>query len=346
MVITSGRSDFDVVNSGMQPSGVTHLARDVIVDCDTGTDDAVAIMLAALTDQLRLIGVTTVNGNVPVDIVSENSLRVLDYVGRSDVPVFEGAAHGLRRDDFPIPRDKNTTFQMHGTYLDLPPSSRAREPESAVEFLSSEVRNHADAGIPLTIVATGPLTNIAQCIERDPAFAKRVGLLVVMGGGHSIGNATASAEFNFWADPEAAQLVLAAGIRDVVLVPLDATHQALVSLENCDDLRALGTPAAVATAALIEQRIRAHEQSQPMAEAFTAPVHDALCVAWLLNSSVIELLPLHVDVETTGALTLGRSVIDVHHRSGKPANARVALAAKPSPFVELLLSVFAPQDRD
>jgi inosine-uridine nucleoside N-ribohydrolase len=164
--------------------------------------------------------------------------------------------------------------------------------------------------------------------------------LVVMGGGHAIGNVTPSAEFNFWADPEAAKIVVGAGFNDLVLVPLDATHQALISLEDCAALRALQTPAGEATAMFIEHRIRAHDSSQPMDRPGTAPVHDALCVALLLNPDVVQLAELHLDVETDGELTVGRSVIDVHHRSGKPANARVALSASPEEFIAVLLWAF------
>jgi inosine-uridine nucleoside N-ribohydrolase len=313
---------------------------DVILDCDTGTDDAVAIMLAALSPRINLLAVSTVNGNVPTEIVTENTLRVLAHIGRADVPVYEGALHALRRDDFPVPRDKNTTFQMHGTYLDLPPSGGEHQSEGAVDFLCRRVREAANAGRAITVVATGPLTNIAACVERDPDFTTHVATLIVMGGGHAIGNVTPSAEFNFWADPEAAKIVVGAGFRDLVIVPLDATHQALLSLADCAALRTLGTPAAEATAIVVEQRIHAHDASQPMEHPGTAPVHDALCVALLLDDTVVELVRVHVDVETTGDLTVGRSVIDLHRRSGKPANARVAIGASSEQFVALLRETF------
>lgn len=314
---------------------------DVVLDCDTGTDDAVAIMLAALSPGIRLLAVTTVNGNVPTPIVTENSLRVLHRIGRASVPVFEGALHPLRRDDFPVPRGANTTFQMHGTYLALPPSTKRPETEGAVEYLRRQVRQSKHDGHQLTLVATGPLTNIATCIERDPEFARNVDRLIVMGGGHAIGNVTPSAEFNFWADPEAAQVVVRAGFNDLVVVPLDATHQALVSLDDCSALRELGTPASETTAMLIEQRIHAHDASQPMDRPGTSPVHDALCVALLLDPDVVQLAKLHIDVETAGDLTVGRSVIDVHHRTGEAANARVAIGASPERFISLLLSTFS-----
>jgi inosine-uridine nucleoside N-ribohydrolase len=323
---------------------MTREPTNVVLDCDTGTDDAVAIMLAALSSDIRLLGVTTVNGNVPVDVVTENTLRVLAHIERTDVPVFRGAAQPLRRDDFPIPRDENTTFEMHGTYLALPPSDLQPQPENATDYLLRTARSNRNSGHELTLVATGPLTNIAACIEQDSDFTRGVDHLVVMGGGHAIGNVTPSAEFNFWADPDAAKIVVGAGFNDLVIVPLDATHQALVSLTDCAALRALQTPAGEATATFIEQRIRAHDTGQPMERPGTAPVHDALCVALLIDANVVELAELHVDVETDGDLTVGRSVIDVHRRGDKPANARVAMAASPERFVSILLNSFASHD--
>jgi inosine-uridine nucleoside N-ribohydrolase len=319
-------------------------SRDVILDCDTGTDDAVAIMLAALSPALHLLAVTTVNGNVPVRMVTENTLRVLSYVGRELVPVYEGAEHPLRRADFPVPRDENTTFEMHGDYLALPASGRHAETQSAVDFLLGQAIAARTNGRELTVIATGPLTNLAECINRDHEFVSGVRRLIVMGGGHAIGNVTPSAEFNFWADPEAAKVVVGAGFHELIIVPLDATHQALVSLSDCAALRALGTSAGDATAQFIEQRIRAHDATQPMAVGGTAPVHDALCVALLLDPDVVQLVELHVDVETEGALTVGRSVIDVHSRSGQPAQARVAMTASPARFVAVLLREFAAGD--
>ncbi|CAN5635260.1 pyrimidine-specific ribonucleoside hydrolase RihA [soil metagenome] len=318
------------------------MATPVLLDCDTGTDDAVAIMLAALSPALELVAVTTVNGNVPVEIVTENTLRVLQYVGRPDVPVHQGAAHAIDRGDFPVPRHQLRGFEMHGTYLDLPPSVVHARSTDAVEALAREALAGADRGTPITIIATGPLTNIAECVRRHPEFVHAVERIVIMGGGHALGNVTPSAEFNFWADPEAAKEVLAAGFRDVLLVPLDATHLALVSGSDCAQLRALGTPAGTATAAVIEQRIDGHDASQPMAQLGTAPVHDAVCVAAVIRAQVISTVEVHVDVEVTGELTVGRSVIDLHRRSGRSPNARVAMSADAPAFVSVMLDVFAP----
>lgn len=307
------------------------VAIPVVLDCDTGTDDAVAIMLAALSPAIDLLGVTTVAGNVPVDVVTENSLRVLQYVGRDGVPVFPGAAEPLARQGVAARLAGQSSFSMHGLYLELPPARSSPEAEPAVEALL----RLAHAG-PITLVATAPLTNVAAAIRRDPSFVDAVARVIVMGGGHAIGNVTPSAEFNFWADPEAAREVLAAGFADLTLVPLDATHAAVLDEEDCRVLRSLGTPAAMATAELVEQRIRAHDASQPMAEAHSAPVHDALCVAELMDPAVLRSQRLHVDVEVGGELTVGRSVIDLQHRGTGTPNATVAVGADAAAFNRVL----------
>jgi inosine-uridine nucleoside N-ribohydrolase len=313
----------------------------LILDVDTGTDDAVAVMLAALDPALDLVGCTTVNGNVEVEHCTDNTLRVLDHIGRRDVPVHEGAARPLRRSDFPIPRSiEDRAGKYHGKTLPLPPPSQSKASGAAVEFLIETYRSAAD---PIVLVAVAPLTNIAAAIERDPKFVERVPEIVIMGGGHEIGNVTPSAEFNIWGDPEAAAIVFAAGFRKMTLVPLDATHRALVSRKDCDRLKALGTPAGEAASVLIGDRIVVHDQSQEMDVPHTTPVHDALCVASLVLPSILTTRRLHVAVETKGELTVGRTVIDTHFRgTGKP-QCDVAFDANAGAFVALLMETFAPR---
>lgn len=313
----------------------------LVLDVDTGTDDAVAVMLAALHPALELVGVTTVSGNVPLPNTTENTLRVLDHIGRGDIPVHPGAAQPLVRDDLPIPRADTDLSAYHDDYLDLPPSTSRPQETRAAGYLAERFRQARADGEPLVLVATGPLTNLALALKADPRFAGDVGRLVIMGGGHEIANVTASAEFNFWADPEAARVVLGAGIADVTLVPLDATHKAPVSREDCARLRELGTPAGTAAAALIDRRVGGYDAAQPMAHPGSAPVHDALCVAHLVDEAVIACESCHVDVETAGGLTLGRSVIDRHRRGGRPPNAKVAFDADARRFTGLLLETFA-----
>jgi len=310
----------------------------LILDVDTGTDDAVALMLAALHPDLDLIGATTVNGNVPVEYCTENSLRVFDHIG-IPVPVYEGVTHPIARDDFPIARpDIKSTGAVHGGYLDIPPSRSTKQDTGAVEFL---IETYRAATEPIILVPVGPMSNIATALTAEPRLRDLVPELVIMGGANRYGNVTPRAEFNVWADPEAARIVLRSGIRKITLVPLDATHQALVSLDDCVALRALGTPAGQAAALFTERRIEGYDRTQPMKRPNAAPVHDALAVASIVDPAVIGTTFLHVDVETTGELTVGETVVDTNHRGDGDPNVNFAFEADERRFVDLLLSIFA-----
>lgn len=312
--------------------------KKLILDVDTGTDDAVALMLAALHPDLELVAATTVNGNNPVAHCTDNTLRVFDLLGAS-IPVYEGAATPMVRDDFPVPREiLHKKGSMHGLELPIPAALSSKQSERAVEFL---VETYLAATDPITLVPVGPLTNIATAIRLEPRIVDRIPQTVIMAGAHEIGNTTPSAEFNIWVDPEAAAVVFGAGLQNLVLVPLDATHRALVSLDDCRRLRELGTPAGDAAAAFIEGRIVAYDELQPMETAHSAPVHDALCIAYLVDPTVITGQPAHVEVETRGELTIGRTVIDRHGRFGREPNAFVAFDADAPKFVSMLLETFA-----
>ena len=314
------------------------MPRKLILDVDTGTDDAVAIMLAALHPALELIAVTTVNGNVEVQHCTDNTLRVLDHIGRSDVAVYEGLARPLVRPDFPVPRSqRDLAGQIHGRTLPVPATSRLKAHAGAVEFLIETYRQATDE---IVLVPVAPLSNIAAALALDPKFVERVPEVVVMGGGHEIGNVTPAAEFNIWGDPEAAAMVFAAGFRKLTLVTLDATHRALISKAHCAQLEALGTPAGQATAAFTGHRIEIHDQIQPMPVPGTAPVHDALCVGFLVDPTLIKTRRYHVAVETHGALTVGRTVIDTHSRGGSEPNCDVAFDADGDRFAALLIDTF------
>ena len=311
------------------------MARKLILDVDTGTDDAVAIMLAALHPDLELVGVTTVNGNVVVEHCTDNSLRVLDFIGRGDIPVYEGLNRPLVRADFPIPRAVKKSTGVHGTELDVPPAVSRKQNKSAVDYL---IETYRAATEEIVLVPTGPLSNIAAAVALDPGFVDRVPEVVLMGGAHHHGNVTPSAEMNIWADPEASASVFAAGFRKLVCVPLDATHQALVTRADCATLAAMGTPAGTAAARFIGRRIGGYDANQPMSERGAAPVHDALCVAYLVDPSVITTQFLHVAIETQGALTVGRTVVDTNFRGeGKP-NCHFAFGADRRKFVDMMLN--------
>lgn len=316
------------------------MSRKLILDVDTGTDDAVAIMFAALHPELELVGVSTVNGNVPVQNTTDNSLRVLDFIGRSDVPVYQGLSRPIVRLDFPKSKrfSSDSALDMHGTHLPIPEAHSSKQDAGAVEFLVETFRATTDE---ITLVPVGPLSNIAAMLAIDPKIVDAVPEVVIMGGGHHVGNESASAEFNIWADPEAAEMVFAAGFRRVTLVPLDATHQALVTKADCERLEALGTPAGIAASRFIGRRVGAYSAGSGVATTGAAPVHDAVCTAYLVRPEVITTRRLHVAVETQGRYTVGRTVMDTRTHSSEPANCDVAFSADAELFVALLMSVFA-----
>ncbi|MHA7984848.1 nucleoside hydrolase [Rathayibacter sp. CAU 1779] len=309
----------------------------LIMDCDTGTDDAIAIMAAIGHPELELLAITTVNGNVALPNVTENTLRVLDHLG-SSISVYEGAERPLVRDDLPIPRDvlnaDNPEFQAP---LALPTARSHAQATPAVEFFVDFYRDDANADV--TLVATGPLTNVAAALRRDPALSERIPRLVLMGGAVSGGNVTAVAEFNIWVDADAAQEVLTAGIRDVVVMPLDATHSAPLTVADCDALAALGTPGGQAAAAFIRHRIET-DGDGTAGDAETgpdAPVHDPLCVAYLVDPLVLtESGRYPVTVETTGEHTLGELIVDRRPWSPGGPSATVALRADHDRYIGFL----------
>jgi inosine-uridine nucleoside N-ribohydrolase len=314
------------------------MAKKLILDVDTGTDDAVALLLAALHPDLELVAATTVNGNNPVVDCTDNTLRVFDLLDVT-IPVFEGSATPLVRGDFPIPRAiLHARGRMHMRELPIPAPRSVKRAQRAVEFL---IETYMAATEPIALVPVGPLTNIALAIKSEPRIVERIPTTIIMGGAHEAGNTTPAAEFNIWVDPEAARVVFWAGLQDVVVVPLDATHRALVSSDDCRRMRALGTPAGEAAAAFIDHRIGAYDTLQPMDIRNSAPVHDALCVAYLVDPSIVTGQRAHVDVETHGELTLGRTVFDIHTRFGNEPNAFVAFDADAPRFVSMLLETFA-----
>src|SRR4051794_32350826 len=212
------------------------MPKPVIIDCDPGHDDAMALMLAVASPELELVAVTTVAGNQTLDKVTANAIRVLDVVGADHIPVAAGADRGLIF-------TADSASDVHGeTGLDgpdLPPPSREPEPIHAVELLARTLRDR-----PLTLIPIGPLTNIALLIATHPELVSQIENVVIMGGAIGLGNVTASAEFNIWADPEAAHRVFTSGL-DITMVSLDVTHRAMLSAERADALRETGRAGAV-----------------------------------------------------------------------------------------------------
>lgn len=308
--------------------------RRLILDVDTGTDDAVAIMLALRHPSIELLGVTTVHGNAPVDVVLDNTLRVIELAG-ARLPVLRGAERPLERPDFPIPRSHLPERAMHARPLPLPPTRARAATGHAVDFLIDTV---LAAPGTVSLVTTAPLTNLALALAREPRLAGAFREVLTLGGIHAIGNVTPAADFNVWADPEAARAVLRAGIRRHLLVPLDTSQRAPVTQAHCDALAAAGHPIAQAAADLITARIDAYADRDGLASQRAAPVHDAFAVATLVDRTLVCTQALHVDVETRGELTTGRTVIDVDGRSGRAPNVEVGWAGRVGDFADALVA--------
>jgi inosine-uridine nucleoside N-ribohydrolase len=308
------------------------MATKVILDVDTGTDDAVALMVAALSPDIELVGATSVNGNTTIDFTTENTLRVFDWIGLPEIPVHRGMDRPLARSQ--VARGMAT--RIHGDMLDLPETTKATlQPGHAVDWL---IDTYLASDGDIVLCPVGPLTNIAVAIQKEPRIVDAIPEIVIMGGAHDHGNMTASAEFNIWLDPEAARIVVNCG-RPIRMVPLDATHRALVSTEDAGRLRDLGTPAGEAAARFVLKRIDGYDATQRMHDGGAAPVHDALAVCAIIDPSILTTHHIPVDVEVHAELSLGRTVCDFRFRSGKPANVEFAMDADEAKFVSMLLEI-------
>jgi inosine-uridine nucleoside N-ribohydrolase len=293
---------------------------ELILDCDPGHDDAVALLLALASPEAELLGVTTVAGNQTLEKTTANALRVLEFAGREDVPVAAGAGR-------PLVRERIVAANVHGeTGLDgpaLPPPAGKPLPEHAVDFLAARVAGR-------TLVPTGPLTNVALLLALRPDV--RPERIVLMGGAIGEGNTTPSAEFNIWADPEAARRVFESGI-DVTMVGLDVTHQAIVTPEIQEELRSAGR-AGKFVAELVDFYSRFHTERYP--ELGGSPMHDPVALSYALRPDLLEVRRARVEVDCAWGLGRGRTNVDFRGRAGDP-NASVAVGIDSQAFLAFLV---------
>lgn len=317
--------------------------KKVILDVDTGTDDAIAIMTAVMSENLEVLGVCAVNGNRGIDFTTENTLRVVEYLGK-DIPVFRGCSLPMvvsltegRREDIPYKGPKDPQDNVHGDYIDLPPATIQEQPVSAVRWLVDTLM--ASEG-DITLIPVGPLTNIAMALRIEPRIAQKIKKIVIMGGGYKEVNITPTAEFNFWVDPEAAKIVVDSGC-EIVIVPLDATHKAVMSLKDADELEASGKKAAIATASFIRHRQAGYKIWQPMADIDTVPIHDALAVCAVLNEDVLEdVRETYMDIDIAGGAADGMSICDLDKRyPDRKPNVKVALSANREIFSRMIKEI-------
>ncbi|MEM7433300.1 MAG: nucleoside hydrolase [Pseudomonadota bacterium] len=309
------------------------MTRKVIIDCDPGQDDAVALLLAfASPVELDVVAVTTVCGNVPLALTERNARMMCDLAGKTDMPVFAGAEQ-------PIKRPLETAEAIHGdTGIDgvdvFDPVTPLRE-RHAVDFI---VETLLDASEPITLVPTGPLTNIGVAIQKDPAILDNIEQIVLMGGAmREGGNRTPSAEFNILVDPDAADVVFRCG-RPIVQFGLDVTHQVLSTAERVDRIRALDNSVATATANMLSffDRYDTEKYSSK-----GAPLHDPCTVAWLIRPELFTGRDCNVAIETESELTKGHTAVDFWRVSGRDKNVHWVYQVDADGFYDLLISRLA-----
>ena len=304
------------------------MARRVIIDCDPGQDDAVMLLLACASPELDILGVTTVAGNVPLGLTQRNARLILELAGRTDIPVYAGCER-------PLVREPITGEAAHGKtgidgYAIHEPALPLAEGH-AVDFIVETCRAAADGAI--TLVPTGPLTNIATAFTQAPDIAAKIEQVVLMGGaGRVPGTMSPVAEFNILSDPDAAQIVFACD-RPIVAFGLDVTLEVITTPARLERIRTIGTPAAEAVAAMLSFYDRS------VVENYGAPggaLHDPCPIAWLIEPELFRGGQVNVEVETVSELTLGMTVVDLWGVTERPTNTLWMRDVDANGFYELL----------
>jgi pyrimidine-specific ribonucleoside hydrolase len=295
----------------------------IVIDCDPGHDDAIAILLALASPEIELRGITTVAGNQTLEKTTRNALKILELAGRADIPVAAGA-------DAPLRRTLRVAANVHGeSGLDGPDL-----PEPSTKPVEGHAADLLDAWLEpgVVLVPTGPLTNVALLFDRHPKVKERLERIVWMGGSIAEGNVTPAAEFNAFVDPEAAAAVFGSGI-PVTMIGLDVTHKALFTRAHAERLRGAGR-AGRAVAELSDFFQRFHESRYGFDG---SPIHDALAVAEVIDPSLVTRLECNVEIETVSQYCDGRTVVDRWLATDRPKNARVGIDVDAERFLELLV---------
>jgi pyrimidine-specific ribonucleoside hydrolase len=302
----------------------------IIIDCDPGHDDAVALMLALASEEVELLGVTTVAGNQTVERTTENAIRVLDHVGPPGIPVSAGAGR-------PLVRELQVAADVHGDTgldgADLPPPTRQEGSAHAIDWIASAVFSSRS---PVTLVATGPLTNVALLLARYPELEGRLERIVFMGGAIGEGNITPAAEFNVWVDPEAARRVFSSSV-DLTMVGLDVTHRALLTSTHLESLAALGNEAGRLLAGMYGFYLPVHEKRYGWSG---APVHDAVALAHVIDPGLLTTASCGVRVDTSEC-SRGRTNVDLWAQMNWQPTCHVATDINAEAFIGMLLERIA-----
>jgi len=307
------------------------MARKIILDCDPGHDDAVAILLAHATPEVELLAITTVAGNQTLEKTTLNARRICTLAGITDVPIAAGCAQPLVR-ELKVAEDIHGKSGMDGPTFGEPTVGVSEQ--HAVDLIIELVRAHPG---DVTLVPVGPLTNVGSALRRDPGLAALIPEIVFMGGSTGRGNTTPLAEFNVFADPEAAQLVLDSGVA-VTMVGLNLTHQAAATERVVERIAALGTPVGDMVRELMTFFARTNESVFGLAD---PPVHDPCAVARVARPELVRCQDAFVAVETEGRLTSGATVVDLHGVLGRQPNAKVATELAVDGFWDLVVDALA-----
>jgi len=303
------------------------MALPIILDCDPGHDDAIALVLALASPALEVKAVTSSAGNQTPDKTLRNVLRMLTLLKRSDIPVAGGAVK-------PLMRDLIIADNVHGeTGLDgpaLPEPGFAPQNCTAVELMANVLRESPE---PVTLVATGPQTNVALLLNSHPELHAKIARIVIMGGAMGLGNWTPAAEFNIYVDPEAAEIVFQSGI-PVVMAGLDVTHRAQIMADDIERFRAINNPVARTVAELLDFFMEYHKTEKWGFQG--APLHDPCTIAWLLKPEIFTTARRWVGVETQGKYTQGMTVVDYYMLTGNEPNTDIMLDIDRQAFVDLL----------
>ena len=304
----------------------------IILDCDPGQDDAIAILLAlASPDEIELLAITAVAGNVPLRLTQTNARKLLELTKRTEIPVFAGC-------DRPLVRPLETAEYVHGeTGLNgavLPEPVMALQAGHAVDAIIDLVMARPERTV--TICAVGPLTNVAMAIRKEPRLTTRMKDIVLMGGAIELGNVTPAAEFNVYVDPHAADIVFRSGI-PIVMFGLDVTHQVLVTSERLEAIRAIGSDVALAASGLLDFFNRFDKERY---DAPGAPLHDPCTIAWLIDPSLFSgrACPVEIELESR---SVGRTLVDWWNNAKVTPNATVIRNVDATRFFDLLTSRLA-----
>ena len=303
------------------------MATRVLIDCDPGHDDAIALLLALASPELEVLGITTVAGNQTLDKTTVNALKILEFAGRTEIPVAAGAPR-------PLVREPYVAAYVHGETgmdgPDLPDPQTEPVDQHAVDFLAERI----EPGVVL--IPTGPLTNIGLLLAHYPEVAERIARIVLMGGAIAEGNVTPAAEFNIWADPEAAARVFTSGI-DVTMVGLDVTHKALIRPADTERLAATGR-----TGQLVADLFGFYQQFHSEQYGWDgSPVHDAVAVAHAIRDDLLTIADRGVVVDTGGELSRGRTYVDLWGRAQWEPNAHVSVDIDAQGFIDFLVERLA-----